>query len=447
MPDAFRRAAAGEQQEPAADPGEGNAADPGAGNAEPQPLTISAATAQIKELVEGRFPHLWVTGEISNFARATSGHCYLTLKDAHAQLRAVIWRTTASQLRFTLEDGLEVVCEGGVEVYAPRGAYQLVIRSVQPKGLGALELALRQLRDKLQAQGLFDPSLKRPLPRFPRRVAVVTSPTGAAIRDFLQVARRRWRGTDVLIVPCRVQGREAAAEIAAAIAQVNRLRHKPDCLVVTRGGGSLEDLWCFNEEAVVRAIHDSRIPVVSGVGHEIDVTLADLAADVRALTPSEAAERVFPDGQELFGGLRQLTVRLNAAMRRRVAASRARLEGLAARRALRQPAARLHDLARRLDELQARADRAMRNQLTGTQRRLMTLAAQLDSLSPLGVLSRGYSVTLSADSRRVVRDASELELGQEIVTRFQTSEAVSRVERVQPDTGSSNDEQNDEQNV
>jgi exodeoxyribonuclease VII large subunit len=262
--------------------------------AAPQTLTVSELTARIKDMLEGSFPAVWVSGEISNFSRPQSGHCYFTLKDDIAQIRAVMWRGTALKLKFAMSDGLEVLCRGHLDVYAPRGSYQLVVDELEPKGVGALELALRKLREKLSAEGLFDPARKRPLPVFPKRIAFVTSPTGAAVRDFLEVLRRRWRGVEVLIIPARVQGDGSVTEIVAGIRAANRLKPAPDVLIVGRGGGSLEDLWSFNEEAVVRAIAASRIPTVSAVGHEIDVTLADLVADVRALTPSEAAERVVP---------------------------------------------------------------------------------------------------------------------------------------------------------
>ncbi|MGE0608078.1 MAG: exodeoxyribonuclease VII large subunit [Pirellulales bacterium] len=396
----------------------------------PAALSVSQLTDQLKDVVETSFPQVWVSGEISNFSRPASGHCYLTLKDDKAQLRAVVWRTAASRLRFELEDGLEVLCQGSVEVYAPRGTYQLVVQQIVPKGIGALELALRKLREKLAAEGLFDPGLKRPLPRFPRRIAVVTSPTGAAIRDFLEVLRRRWRGADVLIVPTRVQGAGAAQEIAAAIAVANQLIDDIDVLVVTRGGGSLEDLWCFNEEPVVRAIHASRIPVVSAIGHEIDVTLADMAADVRALTPSEAAERVVPHEDEIRAALAQHAGRMAHGLRRQTQAARARLEMLASRRVLRRPLELVHDLARRLDELQLTADRAMRRQIDRHGRHLAGLAAQLESLSPLAVLSRGYSVTQRADGT-LLRDSADLRIGEEIATRFAHGRAVSRVESIE----------------
>jgi exodeoxyribonuclease VII large subunit len=398
---------------------------------ESQPvLTVSALTLLVKEVVEGSFPLVWVTGEISNFSRPQSGHCYLTLKDDEAQVRAVIWRNTAATVRCDLHDGLEVICRGHLDVYAARGTYQLVIEEIQPKGLGALEQALRKLREKLEREGLFAAARKRPLPAFPRRIAFVTSPTGAAVRDFLQVLRRRWRGADVLIVPVRVQGIGAADEIARAIAAVNRLAQPIDVLVVGRGGGSLEDLWAFNEEPVVRAIHASRIPVVSAVGHEIDVTLADLVADLRALTPSEAAERIVPAIEEVLAGLTNQHKRLAAALRGRVADARTRLDGHAARRVLRKPFDRLHDLGRQLDQWEARASRAARNGFAQARQQAAALAGRLESLSPLGVLARGYSLTTRVDDGRLIEDAAALSSGDQIETRFARGRAVSRVEQI-----------------
>lgn len=395
-------------------------------------LSVWELTSQVKELLEASFPAVWVAGEVSNFSRPQSGHCYLTLKDDRAQLRAVIWRLAAGRIRFKLHDGLEVICRGHLDVYEPRGTYQLVIEHVEPRGIGALELALRQLREKLSREGLFDAARKRPLPAFVRRIAVVTSPTGAAIHDFLQVLGRRWRGTDVLIVPTRVQGEGAAEEIAAAIAAVNRLRPAPDCLVVTRGGGSLEDLWAFNEEVVVRAIFASRLPVISAIGHEIDVTLSDLVADVRALTPSEAAERVAPATEEMAAGLQQLQKRLTAAMRSRTVAARARVESLGRHPAFRRPFQRIHDLGRRLDELQSRASGAIRRLLEAARRRTESSAAHLESLSPLGVLARGYSLTQRTSDGSIIYDAATLAPGESLTTRFARGQAVSRVERIEP---------------
>jgi exodeoxyribonuclease VII large subunit len=395
-------------------------------------LSVYELTEQIKGTLEGQFPSIWVSGEISNFSRPQSGHCYFTLKDDQAQIRAVLWRTAAARVRSELHDGLEVICQGSLDVYAPRGSYQLVIRQIVPKGLGALELALRKLRERLAAEGLFDVERKRSLPKFPRRIAFVTSPTGAAIRDFLEVLRRRWRGVDVLIVPVRVQGDGASAEIAAGIELVNRLDQPIDVLVVGRGGGSLEDLWAFNEEIVVRAIHASRIPVVSAVGHEIDVTLADLVADVRALTPSEAAERVAPAADEMAALLRRQAQRLAAALRGRAAAARARLDSLAARRVFRRPLERAQLVERHLDDVAARARRAMARRVEVAESLVGTRSRQLESLSPLAVLGRGYSLTSRLDDGRLVRSAGQLNVGEAIRTRLIDGEVTSRVEVVEP---------------
>jgi exodeoxyribonuclease VII large subunit len=374
---------------------------------------------------------VWVAGEVSNYSRPQSGHSYFTLKDEQAQIRAVMWRSTASRLKFDLADGLDVVCHGHIDVYAPRGSYQLVVDELQPQGVGALELALRKLREKLAAEGLFDPERKRKLPPFPRRLAFVTSPTGAAVRDFLEVLRRRWRGADVLVIPARVQGDGAAQEIVAGIRLANRLTPPPDVLVVGRGGGSLEDLWAFNEEPVVRAIAASKIPTVSAVGHEIDVTLSDLAADVRALTPSEAAERVVPSMEEITSRIRGYRQRLRHAAHRRVMLLRARFEGLAGQRPFRRPFDIIHDRSRRLDELALHAGLAVRRLTRDYDGRLSTLAGKIDSLSPLAVLARGYSITHDAASGAVVRAADQLRAGQSIVTRFAAGQATSRVEFIE----------------
>jgi len=394
-------------------------------------LTVSELTARIKDLLETSFPAVWVAGEVSDFARPRSGHCYLTLKDGRCQLRAVIWRAVASRVRFDLDDGLEVVCRGHVDVYAPRGTYQLIVQEIQPAGIGALELAFRQLHRKLDQQGLFARERKRPLPRSVQRIALVTSPTGAAIRDFLEVLRRRSPAADVLVVPVRVQGKGAAQQIAAAIETVNLLAEPVDCLVLARGGGSLEDLWAFNEELVVRAIAASRTVVVSAVGHEIDVTLSDLAADVRASTPSEAAELVAPAAEEVAAALRHLHKRLLAALRSRTAAARSRLDAAAGSRVFRRPHEPILDLARRLDELESRSLRGIRSRLELSRQRVDALAGRLESLSPLAVLGRGYSLSQRAADGRLVRDAADLSIGDELWTRFARGRAISRVEEIQ----------------
>ncbi len=369
--------------------------------------TVSELTARIKSTLERGFVDVVVRGEVSGLSRPRSGHVYLNLKDDAACLRAVLWKGTAQKLVFDMHDGLAVRAWGSVTVYAPRGDYQLTIRRVEPEGIGALELAFRQMFARLQAEGLFDPERKRPLPEFPRRIAVVTSPTGAAVRDFLQVVGRRWAATEVLIVAAKVQGAGAAEEVAAGIALANRVKDV-DLVVVTRGGGSLEDLWAFNEEVVARAIVASTAPVVSAIGHEVDVTIADHAADFRALTPSEAGERCVPDAREV----------------------RVRIDGLkeSLARALRD---RATDARYRLEDLSDRADRAIRRAVEGRRHRLGRLAAGLEALSPLGVLARGYSLTTRPDGATLVRRASDLRPGDRIVTRLGQGRVVSLVEDVE----------------
>ena len=396
-----------------------------------QTLTVVQLTAQIKNTLEGEFTSVWVVGEISNYSRPQSGHSYFTLKDDQAQIRAVMWRSAASRLKLDLADGLDVICHGHIDVYAPRGSYQLVIDELQPKGVGALELALRKLREKLAVEGLFDAARKRKLPAFPRRVAFVTSPTGAAIHDFLQVLRRRWRGVDVLVIPARVQGEGATEEIVAGIRLAHRVSPRPDVLIVGRGGGSLEDLWSFNEEPVVRAIAASKIPTVSAVGHEIDVTLADLVADVRALTPSEAAERIVPAAEEISARVLAYQQRLRHAAHRRVMWLRARYDGVVSQRSFRRPFDLIHDRSRRLDELAMHGNSVIRRLLREYEGRLATMAGKIDSLSPLAVLARGYTITQDANTGDVIRAAGELRTGQSIVTLFGDGFAVSKVESTQ----------------
>ena len=405
---------------------------------EPDFLTVSELTGQIKDVLEGEFPQVRVSGELTDLARPKSGHIYLTLKDDKAQVRGVIWRNTVSRLGFQPEDGQHVVCDGDIDVYPPRGSYQLVIRQMQPLGEGAMQLALRQLQQRLTAEGLFDPAHKKILPAIPERVAFVTSPTGAAIRDFLEVLRRRWPAVHVMVIPARVQGEGAADEIVRGITLANQLRPTPDVLVVGRGGGSIEDLWCFNEEPVVRAIFESGIPVVSAVGHEIDVTLSDLVADRRALTPSEAGEIVVPPRQEMLARLETAGRRLAMAVMAKLKSLRARLEELRGRRILRRPDEPLRLLARRTDDLEFRADRAVGQRLTSQRDRLAVLAGRLQSLSPLAVLGRGYSMTRSEENGHLVTTAGQLKVGDRIRTQFSSGDVVSRVEDV--NTGSEADQ-------
>jgi exodeoxyribonuclease VII large subunit len=394
----------------------------------PRVLTVSQLSQLIEGTLEEAFQGVWVSGEISEVSRPQSGHVYFTLRDEGAQIRGVAWRSTAARLRFRLEDGQQVVCHGDLDVYPPRGTYQLVVRQIEPVGAGALQLAFKQLQQRLAAEGLFDPRHKKPLPAFPRRVGFVTSPTGAAIRDFLQVAARRFRGVQILVIPARVQGEGAATEIVRGIELANRLDPPLDVLVVGRGGGSIEDLWSFNEEVVVRAIFASQIPVVSAVGHEIDVTLADLVADVRALTPSEAAERVIPSAEELISRLGVLQRRLVSMLRGRATAARQRVEQLARSRILRNPRALIFDLAHRLDELDQQSLRALRRRVASARDQLSAVSCRVEALSPLAVLARGYSVTRRAKDKAVILSPEEVEQGELIESVLSNGCIQSRVE-------------------
>jgi exodeoxyribonuclease VII large subunit len=417
-------------------------------------LTVSALSAQLMALMEERFPAVWVEGEISNFKVYGSGHAYFTLKDEGAQLRCVLFRNRARRVRFEPRDGLHVVGFGAVEVYAQRGEYQLVVELLEPRGLGALQLAFEQLKERLQAEGLFSAARKRPLPRFPRKIGIVTSPSGAALRDMLRVIDRRFGEIHIVVAPARVQGDGAAAEVAQGIRELNALGGV-DVIIVGRGGGSLEDLWAFNDEMLARTIAASKVPVVSAVGHEVDFTIADLVADVRAATPSNAAELVVREKQAVVESLLDLRARLRRGMLRALSGHRERLERVRGRRVLTDPGRPLRDLERRLDEARARLRRAAlaavaraehraalagrglralspvartvngRRALTdldgrlqrGIHRRLdrarhalAGAAGRLDSLSPLAVLGRGYSVTLTP-ARRIVRSWREVGAG------------------------------------
>lgn len=393
-----------------------------------RPWTVSELTIRIKDLLEGTFAQVWICGEISDISRPQSGHIYFALKDEQTQIRAVVWRSCAARLGFDLEDGQQVICFGHIDVYPPRGSYQLIVQRVEPVGVGLWHIRLRQLRERLAREGLFDPSRKRPLPRFPRLVGVITSPTGAAIHDFLEVVQARWNGTHILVFPVRVQGEEAVADVVAALRLAHRLRQRPDVLVITRGGGSTEDLWCFNDETLVRAVHASEIPVVSAIGHEIDVTLCDLAADVRALTPTEAAQRVVPSAAELLQSLASVENRMRQGLLLRLKHARQLVDQLARRPVLAQPFDWLFAYTSEVDDLNDRLRRCMEQSLERCRQRASHLSARLDALSPLATLSRGYSVTLSQDGRPV-RSAGEVRLGELIETILVEGRLFSRVER------------------
>ncbi len=395
------------------------------------PPSVAEVTARVKETIENRFADVWVTGEVSNLTRASSGHVYLSLKDDAALLRGVIWRSTAASLSLQPADGMAVVCHGRIEVYPPRGTYQLTIDRLHALGTGTLEAQLRKLHARLAAEGIFAAERKRPIPPFPRRIALVTSPTGAAIADFLQTLRSRWRGSEVIVVPSRVQGAGAAEELAAALAAAARLVPAPDVIALVRGGGSLEDLWSFNEEVLVRAVAAAPIPVVAGVGHEIDISLADLAADLRALTPTDAAVKVSPDGPQVAAAVTGLGVRLAAGLARRLDSARERIGQRGRAAVFPDPGRLVRDRPERVAAQGVRLRRLAELAVERSAERLVAAAGRLEAASPLQLLSRGWSLTWRGDDRgRSLRSVASLNAGTRLVTRLADGTIWSTVDRV-----------------
>ncbi|MBN1794997.1 MAG: exodeoxyribonuclease VII large subunit [Candidatus Omnitrophica bacterium] len=366
--------------------------------------TVSEVTRQVRLLLEDAFPFFWVAGEASNVRRPASGHLYFTLKDEGAQLSCVMFRGANQKLAFELEDGLEIICAGRMGVYEKSGAYQLYAEEIELRGKGALQLAFEQLKKKLAEEGLFDPAAKKPIPVYPSCIGVVTSQTGAALRDILNVLTRRVSDVHVIVRPVRVQGAGSAEEIAGAIDDLNRFG-KVDVIIVGRGGGSIEDLWAFNEEVVARAIYASRIPVISAVGHEIDWTISDFAADLRAPTPSAAAELVSLGKEELVNRLRYGTEKLDSYI-----------------------SYMLEQLFQRIDEALARGGYSLMHTVELAGERLASLGGRLEALSPLGVLARGYTVTYNARGE-AVKSAGDVAINEEILTHAAKGAFYSRVTR------------------
>ena len=440
-------------------------------------LTVSRLTALLTDLLEENFSQVWVEGEVSNLAQPSSGHLYFTLKDSGAMIRCVLFRSSVKSLKFRLEEGMSLILRGRVSVYGQRGDYQLVGEYAEPKGLGALQAAFIQLKEQLSAEGLFDQMHKQPLPEMPQRVAVVTSPTGAVVHDILNVLGRRHAGVQVLIYPVRVQGEGSALEIVKAIHDLNRI-HAADVLIVARGGGSLEDLWAFNEEIVARAVFSSKIPVISAVGHETDWTICDFVADLRAPTPSAAAELVSAARDELQQQLEGLYHRLQQAMQTCLKQQQRSLESL--KRALHDPGRMMGHLSQRCDDLDMRLHLGMRNLLLRLidksnqlhqqlyyhdpvtrirqfrqQLELLSVqadhhihslldhlgraagesAARLHGLSPLQTLARGFAVAERISDQRIVRSALELKAGDELLVRLHQGQALCTVEESYNDSG------------
>ena len=407
---------------------------------ERKPLTVSQLTNSIRISLESRFASVWVEGEISNFKDHSSGHWYFTLKDQNAQLRAKCFRSANARIRFRPANGLHVRARGRLSVYALRGEYELVVDALDPVGAGALQIAFEQLRDRLQAEGLFAKDLKRPLPVFPRRVGIVTSPTGAAIRDILNVISRRTRTVHVLFSPAKVQGDSAGPSIARAIQFINQYHERAlregrtadlvDVLIVGRGGGSTEDLWAFNQEEVARAIRKSAIPVISAVGHETDFTIADFVADMRAPTPSAAAELVAAHEDQLCSALDQLGRQMNRLMRYRIVDLRSRVQEQALSHAFDEVKSRLRNARRRFDAASTACNGAMESSLQEARERLGLAAASLDALSPLAVLQRGYAIAQDA-SGKPLREAASVSTGDQVRVRLAKGSLQTRVEAVE----------------
>lgn len=414
-------------------------------------LTVSQLNAYIKSLVDRDdfLGSVAVRGELSNYKIYPSGHHYFTLKDAESSLKCVMFRSAAGKLRFRPESGMGVTAWGRISVYPRDGAYQLYCEALMPEGFGDLQMAYEQLKAKLEKEGLFDRSHKKPIPRYPERIAVITSSAGAAVHDIIRVLRRRWPMGKIMLLPVRVQGVEAPGEIAAALRYASE--HKVADVVITgRGGGSIEDLWAFNDERVARAIYDCEIPVISAVGHEPDVTIADFVADLRAATPSNAAELAAPDVTELMQAIDSAMRRLENSMAKRISGSREALEALSSRRVLQsatgfieQRRSQVETLRVRLeaasgfasksrsqlDNLASRLDSALDAAMTRKKNEYLRVAAKLDALSPLKVLSRGYAIAMDEDGR-AVKDSSGVRAGDKLTVRLASGALGCRVEDV-----------------
>ena len=396
-------------------------------------FTVTELNAHIKQLLDADalLGNVCVTGELSNYKVYPSGHHYFTLKDAESSLRCVMFRSSAQSLRFRPASGMSVAAVGRIAVYPRDGAYQLYCTRLIPGGVGDLYAAYEQLKEQLQKEGLFDRAHKKPLPAFPQRIAVITSSAGAAVRDIIRVLGKRWPASEVVLLPVRVQGTEAPAEIAGALRYANRYQ-VGDLIITGRGGGSMEDLWAFNDERVARAIYDSEIPVISAVGHEPDVTIADYVADLRAATPSNAAELAVPDRQELQKKLQMMQASMQQSVQKSVKLGRQRLSALAEKRVLQSPLNYLEDRRVLLDFLSTRLQAAEQKTLHESKQRFVRLTAALDAMSPLKVLSRGYSMVTN-EAGAVISRVADVREDETIRVSFSSGSLTARVEQIQED--------------
>lgn len=391
--------------------------------------TVTEITRDIQTLLEDHFPEVWVEGEVTNLSSSAKGHTYFSLKDEAAILKCALFASNGRRVKFRLENGLKVLCYGQISSYPPRGEYQLILEIVEPQGLGALQLAFEQLKQRLEKEGLFDPRRKKPIPFLPGRIGIVTSRSGKAIRDILKVIDERFPESHILIRDVRVQGEGAAEEIARAIRDFNQFG-KIDVLLVGRGGGSLEDLWAFNEEVVARAIFTSKIPVISCVGHELDYTIADFVADVRAGTPSMAAEMVVPDKTELLEAIEDHTHRLRAALLEKVTLLSERLRAQRESVFFRRPERIFLPMEQRLDDLTATLKKALSGWIEKQENRFLLHIGKLEALSPLKVMRRGFSVTYGP-SGEILRNVKRLSPGDIVKTRLDQGSFSSRVEEME----------------
>ena len=391
-----------------------------------QILSVSDITRNIRFLLEQNFSGVWVEGEVSNFKFHTSGHMYFALKDETAQIQCVMFRTENQKLDFELKEGLSVLCFGRISVYPIRGQYQLYIERVEPKGVGALQLKFQQLKEKLKAEGLFDEAHKKEIPYLPSRIGVVTSIDGAALRDILNVLDRRFSSVNIVIYPVQVQGTGAAGSIAEAIEDFNQLKNA-DVLIVGRGGGSLEDLWAFNEEIVARAIYNSQIPIISAIGHEVDFTIADFVADLRAATPSAAAEIVLPLKEELIVRISDFKARSLQAFTGKLKSLRQKLQQLVKSRGLKDPLGIFEIQFQKLDELKKNLESVFETFLKFEKERFLSLMGKLEALGPLAILKRGFSVSLKLPEEKIITSSKILKVGNLVKTKLKEGFFVSEV--------------------
>jgi len=399
--------------------------------------SVTELTRNIRVILEDTFPAVWIEGEVSNFTKHTSGHMYFTLKDNSSQLSCVIFKGVNQNLKFRIESGMQLICFGRISIYDKRGSYQLYIEQAEPRGVGALQLAFQQLKEKLAKEGLFDKSHKAPIPFLPTCIGVVTSPTGAAIRDILNVTRRRFSNVEIIINPVRVQGKGAEKEIADAIKEFNTfnedltLGRQIDVMIVGRGGGSLEDLWAFNEEVLARVIYDSEIPVISAVGHEIDYTIADMVSDLRAPTPSAAAELVIPKKEDLEERISAITGRLRKVLINKIGLLKERLINLRESYVLREPLNLFRQAKQRVDELEKVLNTGLKALTDTKQQNLKLSLGKLEALSPLAVLSRGYSITMKVPDGKILKDSRALKKGDRIKTSLNKGVFISEVKEIE----------------